>query len=135
MSLAFANYNHAPEGLCGNTTWRMNTTNSGLAFEPLWQVWRIWPFRRAIRDRWNALRYAGTISRSRFETKIDEFCVRIQSARVRDNTVWNTINNRTWVECQNFPTYLEYLTHLKRWIRGRIDWMDARIAEDAFVNP
>jgi hypothetical protein len=25
--------------------------------------------------------------------------------------------------------------HLKTWIRGRIDWMDARIAESAFVNP
>ena len=135
LDLAFANYNYAPEGLCGNTTWRMNTTKSGVAFQPLWEIWRMWPFRQAIRDRWNALRNAGTISRSRFETKIDEFRVRIESARMRDNTVWNTINNSTSVECQNFPTYAEYLTHLKTWIRGRIDWMDARIAEDAFVNP
>jgi hypothetical protein len=95
----------------------------------------MWPFRQAIRDRWNALRNAGTISRSRFETKIDEFRVRIESARMRDNTVWNTINSSTSVECQNFPTYAEYLTHLKTWIRGRIDWMDTRIAESAFVNP
>ena len=148
LDLAFANYNYAPEGLCGNTTWRMNTTKSGVAFQPLWEIWRMGPFRQAIRDRWNALRNAGTISRSRFETKIDEFRVRIENARMRDNTFgnnpparlgqligWNTINSSTWEECQNFPTYAEYLTHLKTWIRCRIDCMDARIAESAFVNP
>ena len=136
LDLAFANYNYAPEGLCGNTTWRMNTTNWGVAFQPLWEIWRMRPFRPG--DSRSLERPAKR--RDHLAQPLRDQDRRVprphrKRAHARQHGLDTPSNNSTSVECQNFPTYAEYLTHLKTWIRGRIDWMDARIAESAFVNP
>ena len=105
------------------------------AFRPLSAMWKVPQFRRAIYDRWQALRNDATVSRTQIENKIDAFAARIADAQARDNVRWNTLGKRTWVECWNKATYQEEVDALKQWIRARITWMDQQISEYRFLNP
>lgn len=135
LDLAFGNYDQSPlEGLCGTTGWRMET-KFGAFFQPLKEMWKVAQFRRAIYQRWWALRSDATISRTRIENKLDAFAGRIANARYRDDDKWKTLGDKTWVECWNRPTFGEEVTELKKWIRSRITWMDERILEGSASLP
>lgn len=86
-------------------------------------------------NRWWTLRNYATISRRRFETKIDAFGARISGARARDNRVWKTLKEETGWECWNKSTFEGEIAELKKFTRARIDWMNAKISESRFLNP
>jgi hypothetical protein len=132
LDLAFANANFEAK-TCRTDNWRIET---GGSFEPLREMWRVPAFRRALRDRWNFLRYNAIVSRTAIDGKLTDTANRIAAARARDNKTFDTIGKMTWSECAVQPTYLDEVAELKRWIRTRIDWMDSRILNDPeFLNP
>ncbi|MDN5941140.1 MAG: CotH kinase family protein [Nitrospira sp.] len=137
LDLAFSNYNdpevEAHEQLCATDSWRMEKAGH---FQPLREMWKVPQFRRAIYDRWRALRIDGSVSRSRIDRKIDDSAARIEAARTRDNAKWKTLGRKTWVECWNRDEYRLEIGELKKWIRARITWMDQQILGDwRFRNP
>jgi CotH kinase protein len=126
--------------VCETDRWRIE--KSVPKFGPLWEMWSVPQFRRAIYNRWWSLRSDATISRRRIVGNadhtgaivkfdhtgvIDKFVARIADARARDDSVWHTLGKRTFVECWNETTYEADVNHLKSWIYERITWMDQKV--------
>jgi hypothetical protein len=144
FDLAFGNFAEDGYRLCDATSpigtqreaqWRIDD-HPYVVWKPLRETWQTWQFRHAMYDHWWTLRNYATISRGRFETKIDAFATRIADARARDNTVWKTLETPTFWECRSrSTTFVAEIAGLKQFTRARINWMDARIAEYRFRNP
>jgi hypothetical protein len=131
LDLAYANYNPQPQ-FCGTNTWRLDAGG----FQPISEMWHQPVFRQAFRDRYRDLRGRGVISRGAFDTLIDSMASRLALPRARDNKKWKTIGVNIPIldECYVKPTYAEEVAELKRFIRTRIEWMDAKVVEPNFVQ-
>ena len=157
FDLAYGNFRDGGYSVCDpDGGWRIEQ-HPEVVYQPLWETWKQPAFRRALSERWRALRQNATISRSGTETQIDALASRIAAARGRDNWVWKNLEAidiirgaflvnpaasvpTPWPlwECRDYnspTTFKAEIDRLKQFARARINWMDAAIADPQFLTP
>lgn len=84
-------------------------------------------FLTAWKCRYQTLR-KGPLLLATFDARIAAWTAFTETARARDQAVWNTLGKNIFPNCDQKPTYAEEVQYLRDWIAARLTWLDAQAA-------
>lgn len=117
----FADYHHVPEEAVVEYPWFRR-----LFSDP--------SFRQRYVDRWSQLRQT-VLSPENLLSQIDAMVSELGEAQVRNFQRWRILNTRIDPSPRRFPTYEEHVADLKRWIVGRLAWIDSQFPVTPVLDP
>ncbi len=79
-----------------------------------------------LHERWNFWR-AELLRCERIEQKIDHWTTELDQAQKRNFTKWDNLGEDVHIDWNIGDTYEDEVDYLKRWVCGRIEWMDSEI--------
>lgn len=132
FNLAFGNADYC-EGW-QTTGWEVNTSCGD--DNPFWfeRMLEDTLYQNKLKCRWGFLRET-TLQKDSLFMFIDNLATELDSAQQRNFQKWNIIGTYVWPNYFIGNSYAEEIQILKTWISGRLNWMDANMPGNCYVQP
>jgi hypothetical protein len=135
-NLSFGNANYLEGGRTNGWYWPLISANQHIWLRRLIAEPGDPDFNQKIIDRWSELR-AEIFHPSNLVARIDELSSYLSEAAARDFARWPRLGTNIWpnpngsaggwhVDFQNPTTYTAIINEMKKWLTGRIAWIDSQ---------
>jgi hypothetical protein len=132
FNLAFGNADYCDGWLTSG--WEVNTScgdNNPFWFERMLEDTL---YQNKLKCRWEVLRQT-TLHKDSLFMFIDDLATVLDSAQQRNFQKWNIIGVYVWPNYFIGNSYAEEIQNLKTWISGRLNWMDANMPGNCYLQP
>lgn len=133
FNLALANRDFCPGPGPEGWMWRFNELcPDDFFYAPFW-----WPrlfdsrtFRRALADRYQALRQNGPLATAALHRRLDSLAAELPADAVARNFErWPVLGKRVWPNDYIADSHADAVGYVRGWLEARMEWMDEAVEE------